>query len=404
MYTPAWSALLVMTLFTGVTEAGYADPGVYSFSYRTEDIPGMFETMQDSRIYYPDSAGYVPQSATPCPIVVIGHGFMMGIDRYFSYAEHLASWGYITVLPTFSNPLIEPEHYTRARCMVDAALFVNELDQTTGDIFHMKVDRTAWGFTGHSMGGGCAFLAADTFNLADTLRLAVSFCSPQTTPPVESSHLDLPKLVLAGSVDNIAPWNDVRTAMWSSAPAPGAFAVILGANHGYCMDYSYFWEDGGTATISREDQQRVIRLYLTAYMERYLHEDGSMNNFMFCYGDSIMLDTALDSVEVRLETGIGQSDPPCNSPGDHWVSVYPNPFSGSVSLDLSNSLSDAVSIEIRDLSGRLVSEIAGNALVTDGSTIIWNGRDAYGRDLPPGVYVLLIENGGQMASTCMLKI
>ncbi|MBD3369083.1 hypothetical protein GF402_01815 [Candidatus Fermentibacteria bacterium] len=60
--------------------------------------------MTDSRIYYPDSSGSIPPSAAPCPIIVLGHGFMMGIDRYYSYAKHLASWGHVVVLPPFPIP------------------------------------------------------------------------------------------------------------------------------------------------------------------------------------------------------------------------------------------------------------------------------------------------------------
>lgn len=60
--------------------------GRYAVNYRTANIPGYYETMNNSRIYYPDSAGQVPGSCVPCPIIVFGHGFMMGIDRYYSYA------------------------------------------------------------------------------------------------------------------------------------------------------------------------------------------------------------------------------------------------------------------------------------------------------------------------------
>ncbi len=384
--------LLLIAFLTMLTPASadYSQPGMYGFDHRVEDIPGVYETMEDSRLYYPDSSGVIPPSAVPCPLVVLGHGFQMGIDRYYSYAEHLASWGYVTVLPTFSNPIWTPEHYTRARCMVDAALYAAELGQTPGDPFYGKVDATSWGFTGHSMGGGCAFLAADTFDLQDTLLVVVNFCSPQTTPPVESADLDVPKLVLAGSVDDIAPWEDVREAMWADAPAPGAFGVIAGANHGYCMDYSYWWEDGGTATITREQQQSIIRTYLTAYMERYLHGDTSPWNWQFCYGDSILLSPAMDSVEVRLEAGTwGHTD--AGLPAFEISSVSPNPFHGATTITYRTVSPGRVEISVLDLSGRVVVILRDAYGSADAGSLVWNGAGRWGAEVPPGVYLVRLK-------------
>lgn len=391
-------AFLVLTLSAvslAAQSPDYSEPGDYGWSYREEDIPGVYETMESSRIYYPETGGGIPPSAIPCPIVVLGHGFNMGIDRYYSYAEHLASWGYLVVLPTFSNPFPSPEHYTRARCMVDAALFTAGLNTVPGDPFEGAVNETAWGFTGHSMGGGCAFLAADTFDLADTLRVAVSFHSPQTTPEVEAQNLDLPKLVLSGSVDTIAPWDEVRQAMWADAPAPGAFAVTLGANHGYCMDYSYFWENGGTATISREQQQSIIRLYLTAYMERYLHDDTSSWNFLYCYGDSILQNTDLDSVEVRLPTAL---DPSAASDLIHsgtLLSVNPNPSSGLSTIALNLEPEKPVSLIVFDLSGRPVRTLLDDQLPPQSMNVNWDGCNDSGNRLPEGVYVAVLRTSSR---------
>ncbi len=273
-------------------------------SYRVLNIPGIYETMSNSRVYYPSSGTGVDTNAVPCPIIVFGHGFQMGIDRYYSYAKHLASWGYVVVLPTISNPFPTPEHYTRARSMVDAALFISSLNDSVNDLFYHKLDKFNWGFAGHSMGGGLALLAADTFKLPDTLKAVVSLASPQTTPQTHSEHLDVPKMIIAGSVDNIAPWNDVRSAYWTNAPEPGTFAVINGANHGFFMDYSYFWENGGTATITREEQQRISRRHMTAFFNRYLKNESTDWNFHYCFGDSIYGHPTMDTVEVRY-TGTG---------------------------------------------------------------------------------------------------
>ncbi len=291
---------LILVTLVFAQSSDYGAPGRFAFAYRVVDIPGTGETMFSSLIYFPDSSGFFPQSAVSAPIVVFGHGWQMGIDRYYSYARHLASWGYVVCLPTVSNPLFIPEHDRRARLMVDAARWVAARDTVAGDRFFGKLDRTNWGFAGHSMGGGLAMLASDLFGLVDTLRAVVAIHSPQTDPPTRSANLFVPKLVLAGGVDNIAPWRDVREAYWDSAPAPGTFAVIYGASHGYVMDYSYFWENGGTSLITRQAHQLIIRRHMTAYFERYLRGDTSNWNYQYCFGDSILGHPTMDTVEVRL--------------------------------------------------------------------------------------------------------
>ncbi|HDQ99970.1 MAG TPA: hypothetical protein ENN51_06780 [candidate division WOR-3 bacterium] len=362
------SSLVLLALVSALAFAQpeYSAPGRFSAGFRVEDIPGTTEIMHDSRIYYPESAGVIPRSAAPAPVIVFGHGWQMGIDRYYSYAEHFATWGYIAVLPTISNPIIRPEHDKRARLMTDAARFVAAFDTVTGDPFEGRVDRANWGFCGHSMGGGLSMLAADIFDLGDTLRAAGALGSPQTDPATNSADLDLPKFIIGGGVDNIAPGPTVRAAYWQDAPAPGTFAVIEGANHGYFMDYSYWWENGGTATITREEQLRNSRRYLTALFERYLHGDESAWNFAWLYGDSLRMSPALETVEVRLPT-VGVRGGRGHRPGR--LSVRPNPFVGQTLL----SGYESSDVLVYDAVGNLVGVMSGPAI---------------GGDLGPGVYFL----------------
>ncbi len=320
-------------------------------SYRTENIPGYYETMNNSRIYYPSSGNQVNPAAVPCPIIIFGHGFQMGIDRYYSYAQHLASWGYIVVLPTISNPFPTPEHYTRAHSMVDAARWAASRDTVSTDIFYNKLARFKWGFTGHSMGGGLALLAADTFRLMDTLKAVVSLASPQTTPATHSQHIITAKLIITGSIDNIAPWNDIRTAYWTNAPAPGTFAVIHGANHGYFMDYSYSWENGGTATITRAEQLTIARRHMTAYFERYLHNDTTIWNYHYCYGDSIYHHPTMDSVEVRYG-GVPISEVMKSVSRNSEIKVSPNPFNSFCRIT-----GEKCKVEVFNVTGNKITEI-----------------------------------------------
>jgi dienelactone hydrolase len=311
----------------------------------------------------------------------------MGIDRYYSYAEHLASWGYVVVLPTMSSPLIKPEHYARARLMIDAARFTAGLDTTPGDRFFGLLDRWNWGFAGHSMGGGLAMLAADTFGLYDTLRVAVAIQSPQTSPPAHGAHVLQPRLVLAGGTDNIAPWNDVRAAYWQGSCPPGTFAVIHGANHGRAMDFSSFWENGGTATVSRETQQRIIRRLLTAFLERYQHGDSSDWNRSYTYGDSVRNSPDLDSVEVLPPAAV--TAPFVDVVGR--LESGPNPVRNRAFIRYGIARPGPVSLAVYDVQGGLVRRLVSASEPAGARTIVWKPDAA----LPDGAYILRLTAGAQ---------
>jgi dienelactone hydrolase len=387
--------LLLLAAATPAQTPDFSARGAYGDTYRVADIPGTTEVMSASRIYYPDSAGTFPPSAVPAPIVVFGHGWQMGIDRYYSYAQHLASWGYVVVLPTISNPLIVPDHYARARLMIDAARYAAALDTMPGDAFLGRLDRWNWGFAGHSMGGGLAMLAADTFGLLETLRVAIAIHSPQTTPPTHAAHVLQPKLVLAGGVDNIAPWNDVRSAYWAGTAPSGTFGVIAGANHGYVMDYSYFWENGGTATITREEQQRTIRRHLTAFLERYLHGDSSDWNFSYTYGDSVLQSPAFDSVEVLL--------PPVSVESPfieltNSLDSSPNPVRGRAFIRYGLASAGPVSLAVFDAQGRLVKQLVRSHEPAGTHDAVWQPDSG----LPGGTYFLRLSAPGITATRLLV--
>lgn len=280
----------------------YDTTGVFNVSERTVNIPtlpgGSTSTMSNSKIYYPSEGSGVASGVVPCPIVVFGHGFNISIDQYVSYGRHLASWGYVVVIPTISNPFPLPSHYGRAIDMKAAARYVAGLDTTTGDIFYGKLDRWNWAFAGHSMGGSIACLAADTLRISDTLKCVVSFSGPQSTPATHPQHIAQPLLILEASNDQIALWNEVYTSFYRGGTQPATFGVINGGNHSQFTDSWTSPIGDGSATITRGLQRRYARRHLTAWLERYLKGSRTPLNYHVCFGDSINGHSAMSDTVV----------------------------------------------------------------------------------------------------------
>jgi len=64
------------------------------------------------------------------------------------------------------------------------------------------------------------------------------------------------------------------------------------------------------------------------------------------------------------------------------INLYPNPTSGMVFIELTNTTAEACKLEVYDLSGKLITEV-GNGFQNGNTTVSWN-TDA----LVPGVYLL----------------
>ena len=432
--------MIFLTAVTSISSQcpAYSEPGPYITSYRTiSEIPTEDETITDSRVYYPSVNDTIPNDALPCPISVFAHGFMTGVDNYYTYAAHLASWGYVCIVPRYSNPFLFPNHNYRARLIITSARYIADLNFSAGDIFEGKLDVANWSLLGHSMGGSVSLLAGDRYvnypdsiyHLADTLKAIVSMGSPQSDPETVPAHITTPYMILCGTEDGVAPWEDIREAFWVGSYAPGVFTVIDGANHSFFTDNTdYGWLSGdGTATITRDEQRAICRRHLTAFLERYARTDTSICNFLYTYGDSIVSASYMDSVETRY-TPLGLNEDSPSRPMRTGIRAWPNPFNSSVTISVEQTFLSVhdnashtgmfglhIEIGIFDVNGRIVDNITvgetprvPSALTTEkegihGSTptrreYLWQ-PPAY---LPSGVYLIRARFGESKLSERIL--
>ena len=83
-------------------------------------------------------------------------------------------------------------------------------------------------------------------------------------------------------------------------------------------------------------------------------------------------------------------------PSSMKLSIQPNPFSPYrsertiISFKLPEKIS-TVTIRIFDLKGRLVKKLVDQTLQASEGDLIWDGRDKNGKNLPVGIYIILME-------------
>jgi dienelactone hydrolase len=157
-----------------------ARPGPYDFGYAdlTFHDPSSNKD-QPLRAYYPAAGAGIDDADGPRPLIVFGPGFALPMSLYFSYAEHLASYGYIVVLR--DNYVIS--HLALAQTTSAIIDWVESQAKLAGSIFYDKVDLTRIGTSGHSLGGKISLLTA-----YDDKRVTAS----GTIDPVDTSPLNTP--------------------------------------------------------------------------------------------------------------------------------------------------------------------------------------------------------------------
>lgn len=76
--------------------------------------------------------------------------------------------------------------------------------------------------------------------------------------------------------------------------------------------------------------------------------------------------------------------------------IFPNPFSKTLTVNLRNTRPGRYTIQFFDLQGRPVRQLSYEEQEGYESFHIWDGRDAIGRPIPPGIYLYQISYNGSL--------
>ncbi len=120
------------------------------------------------------------------------------------------------------------------------------------------------------------------------------------------------------------------------------------------------------------------------YITHHYMEHGS---FYGDYPEFSRIDPRdLDSVLGMSSYAAG----PGNSVPGELLKVSPNPFRRSTSIAIGLEGVDEMRLVIYDASGRQVRDLSGS--IGEGASLIWDGQDASGRQLPAGVYFCRVKS------------
>jgi hypothetical protein len=83
-----------------------------------------------------------------------------------------------------------------------------------------------------------------------------------------------------------------------------------------------------------------------------------------------------------------------NNQNNLGISLYPNPTSSFIHIKLNSILNDKAEAKVLDLQGRLIKTIIMNP----------NAMETLGSDLKPGVYLIKVTQGNQVATSRFVKM
>lgn len=310
-----------------------------------------------AEVYYPSTAtgNNQPVASGQFPIVVIGHGFVMGWDAYDNIYNKLASAGYIVLLPRTEGSF-SPSHSefgNDLKFLVNAGQSLNTISSPTSlATFNGKVlPKSAIG--GHSMGGGSSFLAsAGNPSVTCFFNFAAATTNPSSI--ASASLITIPALVISGAIDCVAD-TVVQNSHYAALASTKKFHIIL-KNLTHCdfgngtnFNCTFGQNSSGCASVVTNTlaSPRYMN-YVQNFLDNQLKNDcAAGQRFM----DSVNVNSSLRS-GLKKQGSIACTATSLNRLNDKMTAnIYPNPSNSTFFIDM--PITD-FKLKLYDLYGRLV--------------------------------------------------
>jgi hypothetical protein len=206
---------------------------MYSIGHRTVQPydSSRNRTITDTEIYYPaNTAGdNVAVANGQFPLLVFGHGFTIRWDAYDYIWSYFVPKGYICIFPRTEGNL-SPNHGNFGGDLKFLAQWIQQENSNSSSPFFGKVLNKA-AVMGHSMGGGCTYLAANGNNVFTTI---VSLAAANTNPSAitAAQSVSCPVLSIAGAEDCVTKPNEHQKPIFDSLTSSiKYYTELTGASH-----------------------------------------------------------------------------------------------------------------------------------------------------------------------------
>ena len=245
-------------------------------------------------VYFPGTiAAGVDPAAAPCAVIVLGHGFVQSKARHVNQGLHLATRGFIVLIPDFNGG---SDHVRNGRDLSFCIDWILAENARPGSAFQGGVLAEAIGASGHSAGGLSAILAAS----ADARIRALSLMDPVDN--AGRGVAALPSIAvpvaMTWSEPSACNANGSAEVLYAGARGIRRGIKIVGANHSDPQDPAGLLSilTCGAPDVGR---QSLYRRYMAGWFERYLRHDATYDPYVYNYpGGQVAADLAAGLITV----------------------------------------------------------------------------------------------------------
>ncbi len=353
----------------------------------------------ETHIYYPAATAGddVPIASGTFPVVVFGHGFIMGNPALYTYLwEGIATKGYIMAFPTTENGSVipPPNHLEFGK---DLAFLVDTIiasNNVASSFLNGKVANKA-ALMGHSMGGKSAWIATKLTTKATTIfTIGAAISNPPIGTAINvlgdyAKFTSIPAVSMAAEFDCVAAPADNQKKLYDTCASQCKYYIVIKGG-GHC----FFASQAGSGlmscesgegscepfTITREQQNEYTINFLSLWLSYQLKNNAA---------DGVAFKALVATSNLITEThncsgsSVGISEQVNNAK----VEIFPNPSMGSFNLFVGNVNHRKVEVKIFSLSGKVVFSNIYNAGLNN--TYIINTED-----FNKGIYFIEINADG----------
>ena len=195
----------------------------------------------------------------------------------------LVPYGYIIAFSDTETGIFA-DHLDLARDIVFLAKKFPGYTNDEGSLFNDRID-TSICLMGHSMGGGCSFLAAEMMNSVDgIITLAAYDTDPSSIQAC--SQITAPALVFGGSKDPVTRPENHQIPMYDSLKSEHkTFINIIGGSHCQMSDQHKSCKLTelllfSTPDISRELQHEIMKKFMLSWLDYFMKgEENALAEF-----------------------------------------------------------------------------------------------------------------------------
>jgi len=319
-----------------------------------------------AEVYYPatTAGNNSAVAAGQFPVVVFGHGFVMGYNSYDNIYNRLASLGYIVLLPTTEGGAspVHTDFGADLAFLANAGMGLNTISTNTAlTTFNGKVlQKSAIG--GHSMGAGSSFLAAASNN---TITCLFNMCAATTNPSSinSASLVTVPGLLISGEMDSVAD-TTVQNSHYNATSSNVKFHVIIkDAKHCDFGNGTNFLCTIGQPACSGTGCNTTLfnryMSYLEPFLENQLKNDCAAGNTFMALIENPSTDRAGRKITGSIAcatTGFN------NLLSFNNFKVFPNPTEKSIFITYQSKTNDSVLFELYDIAGRKILQSSESSL------------------------------------------